>query len=102
MFHLTCAGWLIFRSRSAGQIGNLGWALVTNMAPTSVDPSLLATLLLYLTPLVAVHACEALSDNVLAVRRLPTVVRYSVYAGTLYLTMLFGNFGGSDFIYFQF
>jgi D-alanyl-lipoteichoic acid acyltransferase DltB (MBOAT superfamily) len=102
MFHLTCGGWLIFRSRSAGQIGNLGWALVTNMAPTSVDPSLLATLLLHVTPLVAVHACEALYDNVLAVRRLPTVVRYSVYAGTLYLIMLFGNFGGSDFIYFQF
>ena len=102
MFHLTCGGWLIFRSRSAGQIGNLGRALVTNMAPTSVDPSLLATLLLYVTPLVAVHACEALYDNVLAVRRLPTVVRYSVYAGTLYLIMLFGNFGGSDFIYFQF
>ena len=29
-------------------------------------------------------------------------VRYSVYAATFYLTMLFGNFGGSDFIYFQF
>jgi hypothetical protein len=29
-------------------------------------------------------------------------VRYSVYAATFYLTMLFGNFGGSEFIYFQF
>ena len=29
-------------------------------------------------------------------------VRYSVYAATFYLTMLFGNFGGADFIYFQF
>ena len=48
------------------------------------------------------HACEAYFDDVLVVRKLPIGVRYSVYAATFYLTMLFGNFGGSDFIYFQF
>ena len=26
----------------------------------------------------------------------------AVYAATFYLTMLFGNFGGAEFIYFQF
>ena len=49
-----------------------------------------------------IHSCEAWFDDVLVVRRLPLAVRYSVYAATLYLTLLFGNFGGSDFIYFQF
>ena len=36
------------------------------------------------------------------VPRLPAAVRYSVYAGAFYLIMLFGNFGGAEFIYFQF
>ena len=36
------------------------------------------------------------------VPKLPIGVRYSIYAATFYLTMLFGNFGGAEFIYFQF
>ena len=32
--------------------------------------------------------------------RLP--LRYTIYVATLYLLFLFGSFGGSDFIYFQF
>jgi hypothetical protein len=39
---------------------------------------------------------------VLVVPKLPIAVRYSVYAAALYLTVLFGNFGGAEFIYFQF
>jgi len=102
MFHLTCYGWLIFRARSAGHIATLTSAVATNFSPSSADPALLTPLLLYVSPLLVVHACEAWFDNVLVVRRLPVGVRYSVYAATLYLTLLFGNFGGSDFIYFQF
>ena len=60
-------------------------------------------LLLYTTPLLArARAARRWHDDVLIVPRLPLGVRYSVYAATFYLTMLFGNFGGSEFIYFQF
>ena len=52
MFHLTCYGWLIFRSRSTGQIGGLTAGLIGNFAPSTVDiPNLLVPLLLYSTPL---------------------------------------------------
>ena len=103
MFHCTCLGWLIFRARTANQLGGLLRSLVLDFAPSTVDVhGTLVPLLLYTTPLVLVHACEAYFDDVLVVRRLPIGVRYSVYAATFYLTMLFGNFGGSDFIYFQF
>jgi len=103
MFHLTCYGWLIFRSRSVGQIRDLTSGLIGNFAPATVDiPNLLVPLLLYSTPLVVVHLCEAWFDDVLAVPRLPVGVRYSIYAATCYLTLLFGNFGGAEFIYFQF
>jgi alginate O-acetyltransferase complex protein AlgI len=103
MFHVTCYGWLIFRSRSAGQIVELTRSLVLNFAPHTIDVrGLLVPLVMYVTPLVVVHACEAWFDDGLVVPKLPVAVRYSVYAATFYLTMLFGNFGGAEFIYFQF
>ena len=103
MFHLTCYGWLIFRARSAGQIRDLTANLFGHFAPASVNVhGLLVPLLLYTAPLLAVHLCEAWFDDGLVVPRLPIGVRYSIYAATCYLTVLFGNFGGAEFIYFQF
>jgi alginate O-acetyltransferase complex protein AlgI len=103
MFHLTCYGWLIFRARSAGQIRDLTVNLFANFAPTTMNVhGSLVPLLLYTTPLFAVHACEAWFDDGLVVPRLPVGVRYSIYAAVGYLTLLFGNFGGAEFIYFQF
>jgi alginate O-acetyltransferase complex protein AlgI len=103
MFHLTCYGWLIFRARSAGQIGSMSRALIADFQPGAVDlHGLVVPLILYMTPLVLVHALEASADDLLVVPKLSTPVRYCIYAATFYLTMLFGNFGGSEFIYFQF
>jgi alginate O-acetyltransferase complex protein AlgI len=103
MFHLTCAGWLMFRARSGTQLVALSEALVRRFSVASVDVGgVLLPLLLYMAPLLLVHACEAYYDDLAIVPRLPRLVRYSVYAATLYLTVLFGNFGGAEFIYFQF
>jgi D-alanyl-lipoteichoic acid acyltransferase DltB (MBOAT superfamily) len=103
MFHITCYGWLIFRARAAGQIRDLTASLVGNFAPATVNVhGLLVPLLVYTTPLLAVHVCEAWFDDGLVVPRLPVGVRYSIYVATGYLTLLFGNFGGGEFIYFQF
>ena len=103
MFHLTCYGWLIFRARSARELGTMTAALFTAFAPRSINvEALLVPLVIYVTPLLLVHVCEAAYDNLLVVPRLPRPVRYSIYAATFYLTLLFGNFGGSEFIYFQF
>jgi D-alanyl-lipoteichoic acid acyltransferase DltB (MBOAT superfamily) len=103
MFHLTCYGWLIFRAPSLGKIGDLTHSLFARFAPASIETAALAIpLLLYTVPLLVVHLIEARADDVLVVPRLRTAVRYSIYAATLYLIFLFGNFGGADFIYFQF
>jgi alginate O-acetyltransferase complex protein AlgI len=103
MFHLTCYGWLIFRARSARQLGEMSRALLGGFEPASVNVhEVLVPLLLYITPLLVVHVIEAYYDDLLVVPRLSPGMRYSVYAATFYLTMLFGNFGGAEFIYFQF
>jgi hypothetical protein len=103
MFHLTCAGWLIFRAPSVRDLAALARGLCTNFAPSAIDVNgLLVPLVVYVTPLVAIHVVEARADDVLVVPRLPVGVRYFVYSATLYLILLFGNFGGAEFIYFQF
>jgi len=103
MFHLTCFGWLIFRAPSLRGLGVLSRSVFTHFAPATVDVTgLLVPLLLYSVPLLIVHALEARADDVLVVPRMPVVIRYTVYVATMYLIFLFGNFGGSEFIYFQF
>ena len=56
----------------------------------STPHGLLIPLVLYTTPLVLVHAIEARADDLLVVPKLSPIVRYSVYAATFYLTILFG------------
>ncbi len=103
MFHLTCFGWLIFRADSAGQIGGLAWTLFTGFAPGAAALRMFGVpLLAYTAPLLVVQAIEARKDDLAAVLSLPAAVRYSVYAAIFYLTVLFGDFAGSQFIYFQF
>jgi D-alanyl-lipoteichoic acid acyltransferase DltB (MBOAT superfamily) len=103
MFHLTCVGWLIFRADTPAQIGSLAWALVARFDPGwSALQTCALPLLAYVAPLLVVHTLEAWKDDLTAVLALPVAVRYSVYAALLYLTVLFGDFAGSQFIYFQF
>jgi D-alanyl-lipoteichoic acid acyltransferase DltB (MBOAT superfamily) len=103
MFHWTCYGWLIFRAPSLDGLREMTRRLVLDFRPSTVDVTgILVPLLLYTTPLLAVHLLEAWADDVLVVPKMPVGVRYTIYVATLYLIVLFGNFGGSDFIYFQF
>jgi hypothetical protein len=60
------------------------------------------TLVGYGVPLIALNAYEAWKDDLLAVTRLPFPARYAIYAGMFYLVLLFGQYGGAEFIYFQF
>jgi alginate O-acetyltransferase complex protein AlgI len=103
MFHFTCYGWLIFRAPSLDKLGGMTRSLFLDFRPSTADVTgILVPLLLYTTPLLAVHLVEAWADDVLVVPKIPVGVRYTIYVATLYLIVLFGNFGGSDFIYFQF
>ena len=78
-------------------------ALLTGWRHTSLEaPHYAVQLLFYAGPLVAIHAWEAWRDDLDAVRHLPLVPRYVMCVALVYLFVLFGEFGGSQFIYFQF
>jgi alginate O-acetyltransferase complex protein AlgI len=103
MFHLTCYGWLLFRARSAAQVGDMTMALANWRGAWSGELQHRALeVALYVAPLLLVHAWEAWKDDLNAVRWLPLAPRYAVYVALAFLTVLFGEFGGAQFIYFQF
>ena len=100
--HLICYGWLLFRARSFEQIRAMSWALLTDWRVSPEIALDLPSLAGYALPLVLLHAYEWWNDDLLAVPKLPLVPRYVVYGAVFYLILLFGSFGGAQFIYFQF
>jgi D-alanyl-lipoteichoic acid acyltransferase DltB (MBOAT superfamily) len=102
MFHVVCYGWLIFRAGSMAQIGTLTQALFFDWTAGPHAARYARALLSFAVPLLIVHAWEARRGDLLALIEVPRVWRYSLYAAVFYLTVLFGDFGGSEFIYFQF
>ncbi len=103
MFHVTCYGWLIFRAQSVGQIADFTRELFTNLtwSATTIEARLLPFVMVVL-PLLVVHAWQARHDDENAVLWLPTPLRYAVFGAIGYLVLLFGDFEGAEFIYFQF
>jgi D-alanyl-lipoteichoic acid acyltransferase DltB (MBOAT superfamily) len=102
MFQVTCYGWLIFRAQSVEQIVDFTRRLFVGPAWGATTGSHLSSLLLIVTPLLLVHAYQARHDDELAVANLPRPLRYAIYGGVAYLVLLFGDFEGAEFIYFQF
>ena len=103
MFHVTCYGWLIFRARSVGQIADFTGLLLTRpgLSATGWD-ALVVPLFLTVFPLLIVHVHQARHDDELSIFQWPRPVRYALFGAIGYLVLLFGDFEGAEFIYFQF
>ena len=103
MFQVTCYGWLIFRAQSLAQIRELTSQLFSSWTlSASTIATLLVPLVLIVAPLLVVHVYQARHDDELAIRGLPWPVRYALGGAIGYLVLIFGNFTGAEFIYFQF
>jgi hypothetical protein len=103
MFALTCYGWLIFRADSLADIVRFTGRLFTASEPSwAVLQGIGLPVLAHAGPLLLVNAAEASRGRVDEVPEWPRLVRYSVYVAIIYTIVLYGDFEGSDFIYFQF
>jgi D-alanyl-lipoteichoic acid acyltransferase DltB (MBOAT superfamily) len=103
MFHVTCYGWLLFRADSMAQVTALTSALFTDFRPSPTTFTALARpMVLIVLPLLVVHAYQARRGSESAPLALPAAVRYALYGAVSYLVLLFGDFEGAEFIYFQF
>jgi alginate O-acetyltransferase complex protein AlgI len=103
MFQVTCVGMLIFRARSVPHALHLAKLIFSDFRPSdSAVHSLILPFLSILVPFMIVHVYQARKGSELAPLGLPLPVRYALYGAIFYLVVLFGDFGGAQFIYFQF
>ncbi len=99
-FHLICAGWLIFRAESMEQaIGILG-AIVNR--PAIPLATYLIPVALLIIPLWLVQLVQYTAGDLNVIARTPWYVRSVFYTLCFYAIVLVGQFGGRQFIYFQF
>jgi alginate O-acetyltransferase complex protein AlgI len=104
MFHVTCYGWLLFRARSGQQIIDLSTSLVLEW-PRFADPVPLynlKSLLVFAGPLVIIQLFGLARGDDAIITRLPKWALAAIYTLMIGLTVLFGEFGSNEFIYFQF
>jgi alginate O-acetyltransferase complex protein AlgI len=99
-FHLIGFGWLIFRSRSIDQILGLIAAIVHRPAIPAAD--YLVPVAVTIIPLWACELSQYVADDLQLIARAPWYVRSLFYTACFYAIVLAGEFGGQQFIYFQF
>ena len=99
-FHLVCVGWLIFRAQSIEQL--LGMLNAVWQRPAIPASSYLLPVMVIIFPLVLVQFAQFVSKDLEIVSRTPWYVRSVFYTACFYAIVLGANFGGSQFIYFQF
>jgi alginate O-acetyltransferase complex protein AlgI len=103
MFQVTCYGWLIFRAESFHQVAAFTSLLVRDVRPTeNTWASLALPFLEIIAPLLVVHIFQARRRSESAVLELNWSTRYALYGAIVLLIVLFGDFEGAQFIYFQF
>jgi len=100
MFALTVVGWVLFRSRSAGQV----LYMLTNVgiATSSSSTDLLSSLLFFALPLLLVQIFQARQGDLLAPTHLRPALRLPLYAALLVGIVVLGVRDSIEFIYFQF
>ena len=100
MFAVTSVGWLIFRSDSVTQIGDM----ITSAGPTFTEDSfrLGYKLAFFAAPLVIVQLIQHRTNDLMIVTKAPRIVQAVLYGFFLTWIVIFSLREPSEFIYFQF
>jgi D-alanyl-lipoteichoic acid acyltransferase DltB (MBOAT superfamily) len=99
-FHMICFGWLLFRAQSLEQVGGMLQAITQR--PAIPAASYVLPVAILVLPLLLYQAVQYLSKDLDVIARTPWYVRSVFYTACFYAFVLGGEFGGSQFIYFQF
>jgi D-alanyl-lipoteichoic acid acyltransferase DltB (MBOAT superfamily) len=99
-FHMICFGWLIFRAGSVTQILAMVDAIVSR--PAIPAAAYLVPVTLLVLPLLTYQFVQYVTKDLDIVLKTPWYVRSVFYTACFYAFILAGEFGGSQFIYFQF
>jgi D-alanyl-lipoteichoic acid acyltransferase DltB (MBOAT superfamily) len=99
-FHMVCFGWLLFRASSLAQVRGMIEAIV--FRPAIPASAYMLPVFVAILPLLIVQIFQYLSKDLDVMLKTPWYVRSVFYTACFYAFVLAGEFGGSQFIYFQF
>ena len=99
-FHMICFGWLLFRASSLAQVRGMIAAIV--FRPAIPASAYILPIALAILPLLIVQIMQYASKDLDVISRTPWYFRSAFYTSCFYAFVLAGEFGGSQFIYFQF
>lgn len=103
MFQLTCFGWLIFRAEDITQIKQMLTAIVCNMTFSSGTWFYYAATIIFYGWLVfVVQILQKKHNSLLIYENISYKTSLAFYMVVFYMTIVWGEFGGGQFIYFQF
>lgn len=103
MFHLTCLGWLIFRSQSLSQLGPMLNNLLFHF--TIAPGQGLGVCIPFVQTvwfLILLQTLKYFRRDMLAPMKIHFLWRSAIYLILFYSVVWFGSIGGKEFIYFQF
>ena len=99
-FQLVCLGWLIFRAESVAQLVGMLQAIVYR--PALPQTTYLLPVICIVFPLLVVQFAQYVTKDLDVIARTPWYVRSVFYTACFYAVVIGANFGGGQFIYFQF
>ncbi len=99
-FHMVCLGWLIFRAGSMEQL--VGMLEAIAYRPAIPASAYILPIAIIILPLLIVQFAQYMTNDLEIVARTPWYVRSVFYTLCFYAFVLGGEFGGGQFIYFQF
>ncbi len=101
-FQFTSLGWLLFRANTIANLRRMIAPFHGEAGKRLIDAELTLTLVACALALLLGQVVVALSRDYNVVFRIPAPARAFVYAAMMIGFILFGEYGGGQFIYFQF
>ncbi len=102
-FHLICLGWLIFRAQSPEQIYFMIKGLFTRFSlPEGSIRFVYTHCFRFIWLLLVIQYLQYRKNDLLAILKMPAIIRGVIYFIIYYLIIVHGVEGGKEFIYFVF
>jgi D-alanyl-lipoteichoic acid acyltransferase DltB (MBOAT superfamily) len=102
MFHLSCAGWVLFRARNLNTVGVFSQSILLHPSLSTEATSCFGKLVFYCWFLVLFQAIQGLTGTLNPLSRLPWFIRLNVWLFVIMSVLSLAESGGKEFVYFAF
>jgi D-alanyl-lipoteichoic acid acyltransferase DltB (MBOAT superfamily) len=102
MFHVSCAGWLLFRAQNLNTVGVFSQSILLHPNLSTEATSCFGKLVFYCGFLVLFQAIQGLTGTLNPLSRLPWFIRLNIWLFVIMSVLSLAESHGGKFIYFAF